>query len=149
MNIKISTEYDNSQIPVVAGLVRHLCVLGDAANHPSVNKIEVATVELLTNIITYTIQPPAGALIDLQCTFKGGDFQVVVTEPGKALPDYLASEYKSGTISMPETNLGIMDLPESGFGIQLIKSACDNLHYKRENNLNVYTMAFDLSLVEA
>jgi len=149
MNIKISTEYDNSQIPIVARLVRHLCVVCDIGNHPSVNKIEVATVELLTNIIKYAERPSAESLVEVHCSFEGGDFHIIVSEPGKALSERVAYEYTSDTVSMPEADIGIMDLPESGFGIQIIKSVCDDLHYKREKGLNVFTMAFDLSSVEA
>jgi len=149
MNIKISTEYDSSQIPILARLVRHLCVLCEADSHPSVNKMEVATVELLTNIIKYAERPSAGSLVEVQCSFEGGDFHIVVSEPGEALSDSVEQEYGSDTVSMPGADIGVMDLPESGFGIQIIKSVCDDLDYKREKGLNVFTMAFDLSSVEA
>lgn len=145
MNIKISIEYDNSQIPVVGKLVHHLCVIGDTEHHPSVNRIELAVVELLTNIISYSGAGETDSLIEIHCQFKGGDFDVIVTSGGEALSSELAREYANDNVCMPDIDTGIGDLPESGWGIQLIKSACDKVSYQRVENKNVYKLAFDLS----
>ena len=145
MNIRIAINHDSSQIPVVGNLVRQLCVIADVADHPSVSKVELAVVELLANIIGYSVVNSDDALINVHCQFEGGDFSVLVTEDGRALSAHLVSEYSNDYVRMPSIDLGIEDLPESGWGIQLIKSACDKVSYRRAKDKNTYELFFDLS----
>ena len=134
---------------MVGKMVRHLCVIADVAHHPSVSKVELAVVELLTNIIGYSEGTSDDALIEVHCQFEGGDFSVSVSENGQALSEDLVREYSNDTVRMPSIDLGIAQniesLPESGWGIQLIKSACDNVSYCRVKDKNVYELIFDLS----
>ena len=149
MNIQIAIKHDSSQVPVVGRMVRHLCVIADVGHHPAVSKIELAVVELLTNITGYSKVTSDDALIKVHCQFEGGDFSVTVSEAGKALSADLVREYSNDKVSMPGIDLGIdqniESLPESGWGIQLIKSACDNVSYCRVKDKNVYELIFDLS----
>lgn len=144
MKIKISIEHDSTQIPVVGKMIHHLCVVTDTGHHPSVNKIELAVVELLNNIVNYSGAAPETP-IDIQCRFNGGDFSVTISAVGQELSEELAREYASDSINMPGLDTGIDNLPESGWGIQLIKSACDKVSYQRVKNKNVYKLIFDLS----
>ena len=145
MNIQIAIKHDSRQVPVVGKMVRHLCVIADVAHHPSVSKVELAVVELLTNIIGYSEGAPADAMIEVHCKFDGGDFSVSVSENGQALSAELVREYSNDTVRMPSIDIGVDDLPESGWGIQLIKSACDNVSYRRTKDKNVYELVFDFS----
>jgi len=146
MNIQISIKHDSSQVPVVGKMVRHLCVIAETAHHAAVGKIELAVVELLTNIIGYSAANSDDALIDVHCQFEGGDFIVTISDSGKALSADVVREYSDDTVRMPSIDIGIDDLPESGWGIQLIKSACDKVSYRRVNDNNVYKLVFDLSV---
>jgi|GEM_PF-5368208 len=49
---------------------------------------------------------------------------------------------------MPSLDTGIDLLPEGGWGIQLIKSVCDQVFYTRFDQRNIYKLTFDLSVVE-
>ena len=152
MNINISIEHDSSQIPIVAKTVCHLCVLADTELPPSKN-MELAVVELLTNIINYSDGGPVNGRIDIGCRYTGGDFTVTVSEGGRALSARVAGLYTDSDISMPTVDIknidDIPDLPESGFGIQLIKSVCDEVSYKRIAQKNIYQLTFDLSSAAA
>ena len=149
MNIQIAIKHDSRQVPVVGQMVRHLCVLADAAQHPSVNKVELAVVELLTNVIGYSGANSEGALIEVHCQFEGGDFTVTVSESGPELSEALIREYSNDTVCMPGIDLGIDDLPECGSGTQLMKSACDKVSYRRVKDRIVYELVFDLSFETA
>jgi len=54
---------------------------------------------------------------------------------------------------MPDIDIAslddILELPESGWGIQLIKSVCDEVSYNRVADKNVYKLTFDLSSTAA
>lgn len=145
MNIKIAIKHDIAEISNVSKLVRYMCVLVGEGDHPSLNKIELAVVELLNNIIAYSKGAPSDSLIELNCKFS--DFQLIVSvsDRGGEIPMEIAKEYAQNNIEMPSLDVSFAALPESGWGIQLIKSACDEITYKRANDRNVYKMSFDLS----
>ena len=152
MNIRISCEHDNRQIPLVAKTVCHLCVLADTEKRPTKN-MELALVELLTNIIAYSNAAPPSGMIDLDCRYTGGDFTVTVSDSGNALSTQVARQYTNGDISMPGTGSDPIEnialLPESGWGIQLIKSLCEDVSYKRISGKNIYRLTFDLASAAA
>ena len=146
MNVKISIEHDSSQIPVVAKMVCHLFTMtqGD-----SVKNMELAVVELLTNIINHSDGAAQRGLINIRCRYTGDDFTVTISESGTALSAKVVRAYTDEIVSMPEVDVSnlddILELPESGWGIQLIKSVCDEVSYNRVADKNVYKMTFDLS----
>ncbi len=145
MDIKITIKHDLHQIRVVGKTVRHLCVIAGFADHPSMKKVELAVVELLTNIVGYSVVKSADALIELHCQFEDEKFSISVSDNGQALSAELVREYSNDTVSMPSIDLGIDNLPECGWGIQLIKSACDEVGYRRVKEKNVYDFFFDFS----
>ncbi len=144
MNIRLAIQQDRTQIPVVSKTVRNLCALAEAGDHPAVKNIELAIVELLTNIIDYTSKEP-DAEIELHCRLDSDILTVKVADSGRPLSSELAVAYSDGTINMPSIDQSVDSLPESGWGIQLIKAACDHVSYKRKNQRNNYKLAFDLS----
>lgn len=146
MNIKIAIKYDKNEIANVAKLVRHLFVLSSVEDQSALNQVELAIVELLTNIIRHSKEVPVDGLIELNCRQAAARFTVTVSDRGQALSSDVASEYANDSVIMPSLDLGIDELPESGWGIQLIKSACDQVSYKRSNEKNIYKLSFDLSL---
>ena len=150
MNVKISIEHDSSQIPVVAKMVCHLFVMakGEASKN-----MELAVVELLTNVINHSEGAAKNALISIRCKYTGDDFAVTVSDSGRALSANVASAYTDEVVSMPDIDVtsldDILELPESGWGIQLIKSVCDEVSYNRVADKNVYKLTFDLSSTAA
>lgn len=152
MNIRLSIEYDRNQIPVAARTVCYLCSL-TGSDYSRAKNMELAIVELLNNIINYGKSQQSGTLIDLHCKFDDGDFVVTVSHRGQALEPNVASAYTNETIEMPgvgvDIEVGIPDLPECGWGIQLIKSACDEVDYRRVGEKNVYQLSFSLLSVAA
>jgi len=145
MNIKIAIEHDSSQIPVVGKMVCHLCECIGLGDHPGVNKTEVAVVELLNNIVHYSEAGGARGLIEIHCKYTDADFVVTVSERGNVLATEVVNEYTNDAVCMPSINTGTADLPESGWGIQIIKSACDEISYTRSGGRNIFKMIFDLS----
>ncbi len=145
MNIKIAINYDSREISNVGKLVRHLCVLSSEDAEPSLNQVELAVVELLNNIINYSKDVPVDGLIELNCRFVDPDFTVTVSDRGQEIDNVVANEYSKDDIRMPSVDISIVDLPESGWGIQLIKSACDEISYRRSKGKNIYRLSFDLS----
>jgi len=108
-------------------------------NTTFVNKIELATEEVLVNIISYGYphlhrSSQIQSTIDIQCTFAE-DLGIKITikdygipyNPLKTVPNYNPQDVlKKQTVG--------------GYGIFFILSLMDEVNYQREHNLNVLTL---------
>ena len=147
MNIKLSIKHEKEQIPTVGKLLRNLCSIADLEAEISVNQLELATVELLNNIVNYSSNQSSDSWITIHVSLTDTSLLVVVSDRSGALSSKLAELYTDKCVSMPTIDIGIDDLPESGWGVQLIKSACDEVSYRRSNQTNIYELTFDLMSV--
>lgn len=147
MNIKLAIKHEKEQIPTVGKLLRNLCSIANIESELSVSQLELAVVELLNNIINYSANTPSDSWITIHVRLTEASLAVVVSDRGDALGSELAKLYTDETVSMPTLDIGVADLPESGWGIQLIKSACDRISYRRSNQTNLYELTFDLTSV--
>lgn len=145
MNLKITIDNDRHQIPVISQTVRHFCLTKGAGDHPSLNQIELAVVELLTNIFDHG-NLKSESEIRVHCRFKGEQLTIDFTDDGSELSAQQQRLYVDDTVSMPSLGEGVDALPVNGWGVQLIKSACDSISYKRNLTVNNYTLTFDLSM---
>ena len=147
MNIKLAIKHEKEQIPTVGKLLRNLCSIANIESELSVSQLELAVVELLNNIINYSANLPSDSWITIHVRLTETSLAVVVSDRGDALGSELAKLYTDETVSMPTLDIGVADLPESGWGMQLIKSACDRISYRRSNQTNLYELTFDLTSV--
>ena len=147
MNIKLAIKHEKEQIPTVGKLLRNLCSIANIESELSVSQLELAVVELLNNIINYSANLPSDSWITIHLRLTEASLAVVVSDRGDALGSELAKLYTDETVSMPTLDIGVADLPESGWGMQLIKSACDRISYRRSNQTNLYELTFDLTSV--
>ena len=147
MNIKLAIKHEKEQIPTVGKLLRNLCSIANIESELSVSQLELAVVELLNNIINYSANLPSDSWITIHVRLTEESLAVVVSDRGDALGSELAKLYTDETVSMPTLDIGVADLPESGWGMQLIKSACDRISYRRSNQTNLYELTFDLTSV--
>ena len=147
MNIKLAIKHEKEQIPTVGKLLRNLCSIANIESELSVSQLELAVVELLNNIINYSANTPSDSWITIHVRLTEASLAVVVSDRGDALGSELAKLYTDEIVSMPTLDIGVADLPESGWGIQLIKSACDRISYRRSNQTNLYELTFDLTSV--
>lgn len=147
MNIKLAIKHEKEQIPTVGKLLRNLCSISNIESELSVSQLELAVVELLNNIINYSANTPSDSWVTIHVRLTEASLAVVVSDRGDALGSELAKLYTDETVSMPTLDIGVADLPESGWGIQLIKSACDRISYRRSNQTNLYELTFDLTSV--
>lgn len=147
MNIKLAIKHEKEQIPTVGKLLRNLCSIANIESELSVSQLELAVVELLNNIINYSANTPSDSWVTIHVRLTEASLAVVVSDRGDALGSELAKLYTDETVSMPTLDIGVADLPESGWGMQLIKSACDRISYRRSNQTNLYELTFDLTSV--
>lgn len=147
MKIRLSIERDLEQIEPVGECLKQLCSLGD---FPELGRVELLVSELLTNIIKHS-QPdddsghefPVGVTV----VADGDNLTLSVSEIGKPMSCDVVRRYTDTQIEMPPYDVGVTDLPESGWGVHLIKSICNDISYERLNDSNVLHLCFDLKAV--
>lgn len=149
MKIRLNIERDLAQIGNVGECVRLLC---ERDNRPGPLQMDLMIAELLTNIIKHSAPNN-----DEQCEFPVGVTVLVeddvitlsVSEVGRPISHEVVRQYTETEINMPAIDGDILDLPESGWGVQLIKSICDDISYERVDGSNVFHLCFDLNAIAA
>jgi len=64
------------------------------------------------------------------------------------MPNSIAGQLSKDAV-MPGINVDMDSLPESGWGMQLLKSVCDEVSYKRMQSCNTLSLSFKLGAVTA
>ena len=144
MKIRLSIERDLEQIGPVGECLKQLCSLGD---FPELSRVELLVSELLTNVIKHSV-PDENSVdefpVGLTVVADGNNLTLSVSEIGKPMSCDVVKRYTDTQIEMPPSEGDIFELPESGWGVQLIKSICNDISYERLDDSNVLHLCFDL-----
>jgi len=145
MKIRLSIERDLEQIGPVGECLKQLCDLGD---FPELSRVELLVSELLTNVIKHSV-PDDNAHehefpVGLTVLAEGDNLTLSVSEIGKPMESDVVKRYTDTHIEMPAHEGDVFELPESGWGVQLIKSICNDISYERLDDSNVLHLCFDL-----
>jgi anti-sigma regulatory factor (Ser/Thr protein kinase) len=116
----------------LADVRRFVTMQADLAglNEGQVDRLELAVVESVTNVIRHAVGLPPGATITLEVSRDAQAFWCTIS--------YQGDEFKP-----PKPNdLDILpeDFPEGGFGIFLIYSACDSVTFAYVCGRNITCM---------
>lgn len=102
------------------------------------HEIELASSEILTNIVRYAYQgsaPPGRILIALHRDNRGM-VRILFVDDGKAMPASVAD-----SLNAPAAESQLPDpMAEGGRGIFLIKSCVDSVRYRRSGLKNILTI---------
>lgn len=149
MMFRLNIERDLEQIGNVGQCVKYLC---RRADYSCSSQIDLMLAELLSNVIRHSTpnvgeqcELPVGITIDLQDEL----ITLSVSEVGEPMSRDVIKQYTETDISMPSIDGDMMDLPESGWGVQLLKSLCDDISYERVDGSNVFYLCFDRNPVAA
>lgn len=89
--------------------------------------VEIALVEVLTNIVQHGFAQVAGAPIELSCEHAGGTLRIEVRDTGAPIPSGRLDGAGPGTFDFDPADIAA--LPESGMGLAILKSAFDSVEY--------------------
>jgi len=141
--IKLSIDSDMRQVQHVGEAVRVLAShleLADAK--PS--SVELAVVEAVNNSIEHAYRSETGNSIDVAFEYSTECLNIKVSDYGVPMPKSVAGQLLT-EVSMPDAVSDMEDLPESGWGMQLLKSVCDEVSYNRTKSRNTLSLSFKLS----
>jgi len=145
--INLSIDSDLHQVQHVGEAVRVLCSSLDLADaKPS--SVELAVVEAVNNSIEHAYQSQSGNSVDVAFEYDSDCLSITVSDYGAPMPNSIASQF-SEDVSMPSGAVDIDELPVSGWGMQLLKSVCDEVSYQRQHSCNTLSLSFKLAAVSA
>ena len=116
----------------LADVRRFVTMQADAAglNEGQVDRLELAVVESVTNVIRHAVGLPEGATITLEVSRDAQAFWCTISYQGDEFTPPQPNDFDI----FPE------DFPEGGFGIFLIYSACDSVSFAYVCGRNITCM---------
>jgi len=145
--INLSIDSDIRQVQHVGEAVRVLCShLELSGAKPS--SVELAVVEAINNSIEHAYRSESGNSVDVAFEYDADCLNIKIKDYGVPMPNSIAGQLSTGVV-MPDGNVDMDALPESGWGVQLLKSVCDEVSYKRNSSCNTLSLSFKLGSVTA
>ena len=109
------------------------CTEGTGFHTKRIGEIELCLEEILVNIINYAYPNTPGEM-DISCGLtEDGTLIIHVIDQGVPF-DILSVEKPDISASVDERHIG-------GLGIFFVKQLMDDVHYRRENDKNILTLA--------
>jgi len=96
-------------------------------------RVELAIVEAVNNAIEHASGGLPGHQVDISVTIQTGVMIVTVSCVGPPIPNFK----EIGVINDPS---GKFDLPERGWGLQIIHEVMDNVHFEKFGDRQILTM---------
>ena len=108
---------------------------------PVARKIKITLDDLLNNIVSYGYPEAPSRGIEILLEIADQRLSVTVIDDG--IP------FNPLDQKPPRTDESLEDRQIGGLGVHIVRNLADDLSYRRENETNVLTIVFDLSLEES
>ena len=130
-SITIRIAADVKEIERLNRLVRQFGELHDIPGR-TLYSVNLALDELVTNVILYGYDDPAGQQIQVRLDVTGSDLHAYLEDGGR--------EFDPATVPVPRLDAALEDREVGGLGIHLVRSLMDRLEYKRDGAKNLLTL---------
>jgi anti-sigma regulatory factor (Ser/Thr protein kinase) len=130
-SITIRLAADVKEIERLNRLVRQFGELHDIPGR-TLYSVNLALDELVTNVILYGYDDPAGQQIQVKLEVSGSDLHAWLQDSGR--------EFDPASIPTPSLDASLGDREVGGLGIHLVRSLMDRLEYKRDGAKNLLTL---------
>ena len=121
----------------VVGLVSHQA--GEGVNRDALGTIEIVLAEVVNNIVEHAYAEHEEGDVQVQYCLTRKVLDVRVLDSGDRLPNGGLPDGKLPSLDVPAD-----ELPEGGFGWNLIRTLASDVHYEREEGRNRLALRFDL-----
>lgn len=105
----------------------------ESLNPQTVQQINLALDELVTNTINYGYEQAGQGRIEVEIDRKGDVVEICLNDNAKAFDPFSAKE--------PDIDADIDDRPIGGLGVFLVRNLMDTCDYRREGNRNVVQLS--------
>ena len=129
-------------VSLAGAAVRAMCV-ARGADATSAVAVELSVVEIAANVVEHAYAGRQDGPIWIRLDFWPGRVVVEIADLGEGIPASQISEAKLPAIDVEN----VLDLPEGGFGLALVRMLVDSFEVNREKGWNV--LRFTRSLARA
>jgi serine/threonine-protein kinase RsbW len=130
-SITIHVAADVREIEHLNKLIRQFGELHEIPSR-ALYSVNLALDELVTNVVLYGFDDPAGRKVKISLTTKPGLLEAAVEDDGKFFNPLDATP--------PDLNATLAQRDLGGLGIHLVRSLMDHVSYVHENGKNVLTI---------
>lgn len=107
--------------------------------------ILLATSEALCNVIQYGYGEETGRDIIFDICVNRSVLTIRINDEGIEVPNHIVQQYHNATVSMPSVDGNIEELPESGWGVNMLIIAAEEVRYSRTMTGNQLEIDFRIS----
>ena len=117
--------------------VKNLCSLFLLSGQQNF-EVQLCVVEATTNAIKHAYGNEAGNLVEIKFEISGNSICIEVCDSGNAMPNEMLEQ--SNDFQWEPEKIPVSLLPESGWGLAIIKKLMDHIDYTSGNGRNCLTM---------
>jgi len=141
ITLSIGSELD--QVKLLGQAIQRFCK-DIPFEHTSVNQVELAVVESVNNCIEHAYSYKKGFSVDLEIDVSCSQLIIAIRDQGIPMTPDVVRELIDPNVHMQVPGNDIEQLPESGWGMQLVKTTCDSISYNRQCSSNTILLYFEL-----
>ncbi|MEM6577717.1 MAG: ATP-binding protein [Pseudomonadota bacterium] len=136
--LAFQTEFEASQLKVREALINLRSALQtDGFDEDTAGSVEIVAAEALNNVAEHAYCGAEAGLVKLTAHFDRSLLYLSIFDEGRPMPGDRLPER-----SDPMANVEAGDLPEGGFGWNIIRDLCDDIQYLRLNDGNHLLIRF-------
>jgi serine/threonine-protein kinase RsbW len=101
-------------------------------------EVQICVVEATSNAIKHAYGNEVGSLVEIKFEISGNSVSIQVCDSGVAMPHGLLEQ--SNNLQLEPEKIPMFLLPESGWGLTIIKKLMDHIDYTSKDGHNCLTM---------
>jgi len=133
-----------SSLLVAERVVESVCLQAKSSDKDT-SAIVLAMSEALCNIIQYGFDTQDEQEISLDISLVGSLLTIQINDEGIAVPNNIVNQYHEGRVCLPSLDVDIQDLPDSGWGVNILLMTAKNVRYTRTSTGNQLELEFLIS----
>lgn len=141
--ITLSIGSDLQQVELLGKAIQGLCK-ELSFEHASINQVELAVIESVNNCIEHAYSYKKGFSVDLELDVNCSQLIIAIRDHGIPMTPEVVRELIDPEVHMQKPGTDLQQLPESGWGMQLVKTTCDAISYDRRYSCNTIELIFEL-----
>lgn len=133
-----------SSLLVAERVVESICQQAKTCDKDA-SAIVLATSEALCNIIEHGLKSAEEQEINLQISLIDNTLNITINDEGVEMPSNLVKQYHDRTVALPALDVDLDDLPNSGWGVNILLMTAKNVRYTRTSTGNQLELEFQIA----
>lgn len=130
-----------SSLFLAENLLESICTQAELSIKDT-SAIVLAMSEVVCNIIQYGYKSSEESEIVIDVSIADRILTILINDEGTAVPTKIVQRYRDCSIDLPSTNVPVEDLPDSGWGVNILLLAANDVRYTRTASGNQIELEF-------